>query len=407
LPWKDKNNVVRSIIIILLLALIIALALYLRLKFVFAVEHPPLREHSDPYNYDIMVKQFLAHGFLGYLSSQPNAYVTPGYPLFLALLYRLLGYSQGSPLQAVMVVQAVAGALTAGLMYFIGKEIKNPRVGLTAAFLAAVYPSFVWAPTLLLTEVLYTFFFMLYFYIQLLHLKKPAPVLGVLTGLLFGAAVLIRPAAAPLLVVPYLYHFYRTKALLPSLQIFGHALAGFVIVMLPWWIRNVVTLHQMIFLATQTWNPLLAGAYPHFTGIEKMPDNVRSTREIFSFILHGFLTQPLLYLKWYTIGKFQIIFSNMWYDLDLRYSYLRSIYFLHHFIYVPGWMGAFFAFRREEIRLPALFVFLLTAIQLMFIPTTRYAFTIMPLLILLASYLVNHLFWPDQLVVKTGRKALT
>lgn len=44
-----------------------------------------------------MARQFLDKGFLGYMSSRPNAYITPGYPLFLALIYKLYGYAQGVP----------------------------------------------------------------------------------------------------------------------------------------------------------------------------------------------------------------------------------------------------------------------------------------------------------------------
>ncbi|AOQ25197.1 hypothetical protein MTAT_00050 [Moorella thermoacetica] len=395
--FKVRREAINTLAVTVALVLIVTLALYLRLKFVFTIDHPPLKGFSsDAVNYDLMARQFLDKGFLGYMSSRPNAYITPGYPLFLALIYKLYGYAQGSPLQAVRVVQACLGTLTVVLLYLAGREVKNTRVGLVAALLAAIYPTFVWAPTIPLTEVVYTFFFMLYFYLQLRYLRHPSPLGGVLTGLIFGLAILVRPAAAPLIVVPFLYDFYRRKEWRSSLKGFLYTLGGFVAVMLPWWIRNLVTLHQFILLATQTWNPLLYGAFPYFTDMDKVPP-IQSAQEALHFILRGFLRNPVLYLKWYTIGKWQVIFGNMWYGLDLsRYQYLRSVYWVHNFITMVGWLGSFKALKEGRVGLVAIFIFLLTAIQLMFIPTVRYAFTIMPFLMLTTAWLMDLLFGAEE-----------
>lgn len=382
---SKKFFVAASIVVIL------AIALYLRFLFVYKVFEPPLS--GDAKNYDIMVKQFLTKGFLGYMSNTPNAYVTPGYPLFLALIYKIFGFSNGSPLQAVRIIQSVLSVLTVLLIFFIGREIKNSKVGIMAALISAIYPTFVWASTLILTETVYTFIFMVYLYLQIIACKRPKAYINILAGISFGLAILIRPAAAPLIAIPYILVYIQSRDLNYTVRNFLQVLIGFIAIMMPWWIRNIVTLHKLILFATQTWNPMLGGAFPFFNGIEHVPQNIRSTMDVIKFIIKGFEKSPIYYFKWYTIGKFNIIFGSMWYDLDPKYQYLRNIYLLHSFVMAIGWLGAFYSLRKHEIRFIGIYAIVLTLIQLMFIPTNRYAFSIMPLLILLASYVIDKLLF--------------
>ncbi|AGB20175.1 ArnT family glycosyltransferase [Thermoanaerobacterium thermosaccharolyticum] len=392
---SKAKYVSKKFFVIASLVIIIIVALYLRLLFVYKVVQPPLS--GDAKNYDIMVKQFLTKGFLGYMSNTPNAYITPGYPLFLALIYKIFGFSNGSPLQAVRIIQSIFSVLTVLFIYLIGREIKNNKVGLIAAFFSAIYPTFVWASTLILTETVYTFTFMVYLYLQIIAYKKPGIFVNVMTGVFFGLSILIRPAAAPIIVIPYILMYFKFKDIRYTLKNFLYVLLGFTAIMMPWWIRNIVTLHKLILLASQTWNPMLGGAFPYFNGIDHVPQNIRSTMDVIKFIVKGFEKSPIYYFKWYTIGKFNIIFGSMWYDLDLKYQYLRNLYLLHSFLMAIGWLGAFYSLRKDEIRFIGIYAIILTLIQLMFIPTNRYAFTIMSLLILLSSYVIDKLLFDKNL----------
>ncbi len=378
---------------LIIVGAIFGLALYLRLFFVNNIDHLPLKDYSaDAYNYDVMVRQFLNKGFLGYLSTKPNAYITPGYPLFLAAIYKIVGYQPESPLQAVRVIQAVIAALAIPLLHLVGRELKNVRMGYLAALLAAVYPSFVWAPTILLTETLGTFLFVLYLYTQLIALSRGKPLYHLLNGLAFGLGLLVRPAGAPLIIFPYLYQYWRTRDARGIAKGFIWTVVGLVVIMLPWWVRNLLVMHKLIFLATQTWNPMLGGAFPYFQGMYPLP-KVESTTDVLLFILQGFLRQPALYLKWFTIGKFSIIFEQMWFDLAPKYTFLRSLSLLHPLLVSVGWLGVLYALRRREIQIPAVLAVLMTAIQLMFIPVNRYAFGIMPLLMLTTAFVIEVLLF--------------
>lgn len=394
MDYKIKTTLKKYIVAVFII-LIMILALYLRLIFVYKVVQPPLA--GDAYNYDIMTKQFLTKGFLGYMSKTPNAYVTPGYPLFLAIIYKVFGFSKESPLQTVRIIQSIFSLLTVLIIFFIGREIKNNKVGLISSFFMAIYPTFAWAPSQILTEVIYTFTFILYLYLQIIVIKRPKIWLSILTGIIFGVSALIRPSAVPLIIVPYILYYFKHRNVRDTIINFLYVLLGFVVIMMPWWIRNILVMHKLILLATQTWNPMLGGAFPYFARIKYVPQYIHSTGDVIKFIIKGFKRSPLLYLKWYTIGKFNIIFGTMWYDLDLKYKYLRNLYQFHDFIYIVGWLGTLFSLRKDNIRLIGIYAILLTLIQLMFIPVARYAFAIIPLLMLLAAYIVDMLFFDNNI----------
>lgn len=369
----------------------LAIALFLRFRFVLTVNHPPLA--GDAFNYDVMVKQFLDKGFLGYMSQEPNAYVTPGYPLFLSFVYSIFGYKETSPLLQVRLIQSAIGVLTCLIAYFIGKSIKNRKVGIIAAFVCAIYPVFVWSPSLILTETLYTFLFLIYLYMQIRVLKSESNIIKALCGLVFAAASMVRPALFPLLIIPYIYMYLKTKNK-EALRAFFITASGSVLLMLPWWVRNAVTLKKFIFLATQTGNPFLGGVFPYYQDVNFISSSSNEQlREGLKIVLKGFISKPLLNLKWFTIGKFNLIFGDMWYFPPSGSDFLVSLRLFHYMVVVTGWMGAVFSLVKGKLEIISLFAIALTLIQLAFIPEARYAYSIIPLLMILMAYVIDYLFF--------------
>jgi 4-amino-4-deoxy-L-arabinose transferase-like glycosyltransferase len=385
----------RLIVVSCLIAIIFA-ALFLRLYFALNMNHPPLK--NDAYNYDVMAKNLLDKGYLGYTDSYsnhraalaPNAVITPGYPLFLSALYYIWGYKSGSPLYVVRILQAILGALTCLLIYLLGKRIKNRSVGFVSAILYSVYPSFVWATTLILTETLYNFLFILYLYIQFIllediHSKKKA----LLCGLAFAAALMVRPAALPIIIVPFIYKHIKSRDL-KVLKPFIYTCAGILIIMIPWWARNVITLHKFVLLATQTGNPLIAGTFPYFQNIDLSKYNVdNQVRAGLNYIVEGFKTEPVLYFKWFTIGKFTYLFKSPWFYPQEGFIQLGGLQLLHGFIISFGWFGVVVSLLKRKFILISLFVIILTGMQLLFVPEARYAHSIIPLLIILTAWLID------------------
>src|SRR5262245_46636283 len=67
----------------------------------------------------------------------PTARWMPGYPMFVAAVYRVLGAAN---YRALYVVQAILGLAVAGLIYAIGRRTVGKNAGLLAVCLYAVDP---------------------------------------------------------------------------------------------------------------------------------------------------------------------------------------------------------------------------------------------------------------------------
>ncbi|MBR5453028.1 MAG: glycosyltransferase family 39 protein, partial [Clostridia bacterium] len=379
--------------------IIFFVALVLRVHFVLSVDYPLM---GDGENYLNMASRIADGISYGYLSEAPDAYVTPGYPLFLALFLSLFGESGG--VLSVQIVQSVLGSITAVLSAMIGKRLLSRSAGVMAGLLVAVYPPFIMSALCLLTECLYLFFFISYFYLQLILLdctdKRRLPLAG-LCGVLFALSLLVRPTAFPLALFPFIYKLIasrgggkaRRRLILAEACVFSLCGAA---VMLPWWIRNLITLCKFIPLADGGGNPLLFGTFPNM----QIPEGYYIPREdemktAIERIKNGFLREPLKYLAWYTAGKFKYIFFNIWYYLPgpvfppYHNGYLP---FVHYFSVVVGWLSAGFSILIRPIRFISLYAVLLTALQLCFIPNERYAYTILPLLMICASVFTVNCF---------------
>lgn len=385
-----------------LLAAVMLMALGLRLWLFGRMEMPPLG--GDALNYRIMVDQLLRDGVYGYMSTQSNAYVTPGYPLFLAAIFGL-----GGSEQTVRIIQALLGALTllplASLAHGLASGRTEGRAsgpsrtgewaGLLTALLLALYPAWLRAPAHLLTEVLFTFLFSGYLWIQWRAIQGrnwERPLWPLLAGLSLGLAVLVRPVLFPLLPLPWLYLMWHERSLRPWRAALW-AGAGFLLVLLPWWIRNLLVLGKLILFATQTGNPILGGMDPYdlwqgklWSGVgPDTGDQMKRAGEIFLWLMKN---HPLLTLRWFTIGKFSRIFLTPW--LGWEFPTLQHI----HTLLIPlGWLGALAAIIRRRPELPlSLLLLVLTGLQLAFIPESRYAYSLIGPLAILASLSLLRIF---------------
>lgn len=178
-----------------------ALALVLFLSFSFAIRlgasvvmrgletGPSPRHGADVVEYDI-VAQRVAAG-LGYTSpgGEPTAFRAPGFPLFLAAIYKVTGVSY----PAVYVAQALVGALAAGLSLALANQVLPPPAAWLAALGVALYIPHIYFSTLFDTEALYSLLIAASVAGLFRHLRRPSPASLALSGLLFSWALLTRP----------------------------------------------------------------------------------------------------------------------------------------------------------------------------------------------------------------------
>jgi 4-amino-4-deoxy-L-arabinose transferase-like glycosyltransferase len=390
-----KKNISAILIIIIFL-----LSLFLRL---YAVKNVEYKMEYDSLNYHNMAKQFLEKGYLGYgigvESKEPNAYITPGYPIFIAGVYHLAGDTGEIGILSVKVVQAVLSAITVLLVYFIGKKIANFTVGILAAFFMMVYPSFSIVSAFHLTETLYTFLFILYLYLQIISFSKERNIWHIVTGFVFALAVMVRPTIFPFFVIIYAYRYIIEKDKKAFVKMI-YFIVGLFIVMVPWWIRNYLVLHEFILLCTQAGNPLLGGAYPpQFRPRSYIQDS--QFAEGMKVIINGFINHPKEYLHWFTAGKLKLIFEQVY--LLAFLPQLKVFLPIHFFALGLGSIGVIASLFKNNLRIVSLYLVMLTGIQLMFIPESRYAFSIMPLFMILSGYVIYQIAFIGFSLVKKAR----
>jgi len=395
------------------LMLIIVLALGLRLR-VFSKQMNDMNLSYDPKNYWIMSHQIVDDGIYGYAydipSGEPNARVMPGYPLFLAAVYKILGdkYLQITTVRLLQVIISTLSVLLGFL--FVKKAFKNDLAALLTALFMAIYPTYVLSTVMLLTETLALFTMLLYFYLSLFAFESGNKAVNFVTGIAFGIHLMIRPALLPLFIFPFIFILitravHRSKNISHSagetqpklIPMFIFQLMGLVLVMLPWWIRNIVTLGSFILTAEGSGNPFLAGTYPYFQNyMQDVADEIRGNNDLqmaygIERLINGLKTDFWLYFKWYTIGKTAYIFHEPYLCRMLMNSEIPSK-IIHFSILIPGVLGSII---HAEKSLKSFWFYLfglaILGLQLMFVPDPRFAYLILFFIIVGAAYLICYI----------------
>jgi hypothetical protein len=258
---------------------------------------------------------------------------------------------------------------------------------LTALF-AAVYPSYVWSSSLILTEVLFLSSFCVLLFLQVRMIQENRPADHILAGVMLAVTVLIRPNVLPLGAVPYLFLWIKDKKLPWPMLL--RAVISFSILMLPWWIRNWITFHEFIPIAKgEAGNPFLGGTDPYFRGTidwatigeqGQFQEGLRRIRE-------GLVHDPLLWIGWFTVGKFRVFFRTLWvgdYPFSVPEWYFYLLNKLHFMLVYTGL--AVLPFMSLRGRMP--YGYLLAGLAVfwgvhqLFIPVDRYLYGMLPFLML-------------------------
>ena len=120
----------------------------------------------------------------------PEVIRTPGYPAFVAVIYRLFGVGT---LQ-VAIGQAVVFALICLVVYGIGTRVAGDRAGRAAAFATALFPPLPYYGALVLTEVWTTFILVCACLMALRAIQQDRFRDFIVAGMLFSATTIVRPA---------------------------------------------------------------------------------------------------------------------------------------------------------------------------------------------------------------------
>jgi 4-amino-4-deoxy-L-arabinose transferase-like glycosyltransferase len=245
------------------LALLATLSAHLSVAYFLANDAP-----DDGRGYAQLANNLLEHRVFSLETAAPYAPTLirlPGYPLFLAAIYSIFGHGNNT---AVRLAQALIDTATCVLVALLAwncvSDERRRRMAACAAFaLAALCPfTAIYAATIL-TESLTTFFAMAMTLAAVYAFKarrsRAAAGCWILTGLLAGAAVLLRPdsglfAAGIGLTLVLTGLFMRGETENAAPRKFRSRLArttlngalfslAFALVLLPWTIRNERVFH--------------------------------------------------------------------------------------------------------------------------------------------------------------------
>lgn len=383
------------------ISLIIIFALALRLYYINSYDFSHLE--GDAKFYDAMVKQWIETGIYGYNSSTPNAFVPPGFPIVLSLVYLIFGENYFN----YLVFQSFLSVGVVLLSYLISRIYLEKRFSLLVAFLCSIYPSFLYANGLVLTEVLFMFTFLLFIYVFLLGFNQNNRLLIITSGAILGVCVLIRATPAYLIVLLFAYYIIVSTDRKMVIRNIIYFIFPFVVVMSPWWVRNYLLFDAPVLFATSGNNPLLYGVHPYLIGVfdsfDKIyalnPDELtRGTlwkEAAIQKFKEGLNQNFEVYINWFIFGKINLMWLIPWVENGTLATFMQKIRNpMHVIIIVGGLVGAILSVVRtfKPIHVLVIIPIYYTFVHMVFLPLSRYLFPIIPFLIILFAFSLQVLY---------------
>ncbi len=199
---------------------------------------------GDSPGYMLLAQNLVEHGtfsFAGGAPYYPTNFRTPGYLLFLALIYLVFH----SFIPAIF-LGALVSAFAAPLIYLIAREIFSDNLAFTAGILTAIEPMGLFLGVSILTEGIFTPFLFLFVFCFVKYLNTSKRSYLWYSSALLGAATLVRPVMFYFWPIAIIFIILKTKNLewRTVLKIVIMFVAIFFLVLSPWLIRNKISVNS-------------------------------------------------------------------------------------------------------------------------------------------------------------------
>ena len=171
----------------------------------------------------------------------PEVIRTPGYPAFVAVIYKVFGVGNNT---AVAVAQAFVFAAICLLVFALVKRAWHPRAAVLAATLTSLYSPMPYFGALVVTE-LWTAFVLTAAMVFLVRATQVGALRDfALAGMLLSATTIVRPA---FVLMPFFFAMavpvlVRTQRTVPRLKGWGVLTLTAGLTLLPWFTYNYVNL---------------------------------------------------------------------------------------------------------------------------------------------------------------------
>jgi 4-amino-4-deoxy-L-arabinose transferase-like glycosyltransferase len=264
--WREASPRARFLSIAVLLLL---LALAVRVGYVIHTDNFATR--LDSHSYDQLAQQLARGNGWAY---GPSAYRPPGYPIFLAGIYLLVGiphgvFTSGIPhgvFTSVRLVEAVFATLTVGLLGLLALQVGGRTAMLITLAVGAIYLPLVLVGVSLMSESLFA---LLVLAATNCAVRARAPKHRyrwiVLAGAFAGLSALTHGNGLVLaLALPFVVWTGRPRLSRAAIAAPALLLVVMALTIMPWTIRNANAQHAFVPVTTEL-GPTLKGTYNNFS----------------------------------------------------------------------------------------------------------------------------------------------
>jgi 4-amino-4-deoxy-L-arabinose transferase-like glycosyltransferase len=370
--------------------------------------YPNLLPSPDAiYEYDpIAVNVLSGNGFvLG--NGEPDSIRGPGYPLFLAAIFKTAGRS----FLAVRLIQSLLDGVIAVLVVQMTWILwGNRRRAIIAGLILALYPFSVYSSNLVAIETLFCFMFFasVFFFIQ--GCRKESYGMFFVSGMLLAYSVLIRATSLlfPLAMGMWLFAFKGISK--KNILSYACLLLAFAAILAPWSIRNYYVFDEFILASANGGTNFYFGSSLNFLKPDEERKQQSKIEEIFREMTGKGIKSPqkrdlyLWKLGWQNyknawihnpldvikLGFFKTI--RFWYATDSgrQEKVLFAIQIAFLLISVFGIRSAIQRKQNPaEIWLLVMSVLYYWLVFIVMFPLARYAIPVIPMLAIFASLNIN------------------
>ncbi len=336
-----------------------------------------------------LVREISGDMFRGSVPLSPTAALSPGYPIYIAIIYKIFGEST----KYVLISHVLLSIFSVWVIYKILLVLRASRLGICVSLLAvALYPGFLYSLDRMLTEQIFMLLFLLAVYNIFVGKEKGDFSSILLAGFFLGLATHVRAQAAPFFLVGIVFLAVygggfvdaRRKVLIFS--------GGFLICMLPWWIRNYLTFHEIIFLTNGSLGPRIWGAVPYYLdmGATGAKDVSLSPLQAYQALAdQNYLASPISFIRWKLFGFMNYMWADVW-DENITHPGMlsqRISFFLQLFVVIPTLISAPWVLLKKipSWSLIVSIPIIITILNLPFHGLPRYAYPAMPYVFIISA----------------------
>ena len=252
-------------------AIILCIALVLRLAVIVLVlaEYPAGWLFRSQGELGFLAQSILhGHGMTSPFggSTGPTAFLAPGYPAMIAVIFRCFGVFTPAAALATMLLQLAFCVATVYLVMRVAEQEFGTQAANIAGVIWAIHPLYVWLPVVFWDTSLTLLFAIAAIWLTLKTVRTPSVRNWTWMGLLGACVLLVNPSLVLLLIAAFIWTVWQTRAkshLGPVL-----AVAALLLIYTAWPVRNYYALHAFVPLRSNFGFELWKGNRPGATTVD-------------------------------------------------------------------------------------------------------------------------------------------